>query len=358
MTLVLADFNRPPTPAATTSSPLDPEEIPWSPPPEPPHGTPTIHHWPAEVAFRHSGWQRHRIRVFNALSQAQARPNRLERFARCGSDAWVYEDLGQPGHYLVKSSRCRDRFCVPCRRETAHTVATNVTDYARDRTLRLITLTLRHSQDPLADQLDRLYRYFRRLRKEPLWRAHCHGGVAFLEIKRSKNGAEWHPHFHCLVEGTYVHHTHLSEVWHRITRHSYIVDVRKVQALADAARYVTKYATKPIAASALLTDRLALDCVQALWHRRLMFAFGTWRGLRLHAKPAAHQWRAVAPLFELLERAGGGDAHALAILRQIRRDPTWQPQTTIVPSKNTHPPPPTSTTTSEPPSSARSADTP
>lgn len=310
------------------SSRLDTEEISYQPTNNPPFGRERVPPSLDPVVFRHTGWHRHRYHVYRALDASACPDKRLARFANCGSDAYVYEHPDHPGSYRVHSLRCHDRFCVPCRRELARTVAQNVVAHARDTQLRFLTLTLKHSDATLSDQLDLLYTSFRRLRNVAAIRPQLVGGVAFLEIKRSRDLLHWHPHLHVLYQGSYIPKSQLAHAWHRITLTSYIVDVRSVTNNEHAARYVTKYAGKPLAPSVFQSSAHAQAAILALWHRRLMFAFGTWRGLKLTAREAPEQWRPVAPLFELLEKASHGDAFALFVIRSIRRQPSWQPPTT------------------------------
>lgn len=277
----------------------------------------------AEVNFRHSGWQDHRRRIALAIANAGLSDNRWHRFATCGTTAWIVRHPDHLDKYTVRSSHCRDRFCVPCAREKSHRVAQNVAKHTLKRTIRFITLTLRHSQASLTVQLAHLINSFRRLRTTSLWRATTQGGVAFLELKLGRNGREWHPHLHILCEGAYIRQSALAHEWHRITQDSYIVDIRRPKSQREVIYYVTKYAGKPMGQTLTYNAAKLATAIKELAARRLMTTFGTWRGFRLSKKAPAVDWIPVAPLARIIQLANAGLPWAVNLLATLRGQQPW-----------------------------------
>lgn len=275
----------------------------------------------ADVQFRHSGWTRHRSAIIRAFDRLELSDRRQERFQACGSNAWVLRDINDPSHIRLAASYCRDRFCLPCQQARAQRLLRRMKPQLANRDLRFITLTLRRSADPLRQQLDHLTASFRRLRQSKLWTRTQTGGIAFTEVKRSRDGRAWHPHLHIIAEGSYVRQQDLAKAWHKASSTSYIVDIRKVRDAAQAAHYVTSYAAKPMS-YACTNDAVALDeAIAALHGKRLQFTYGAWETPDLTPDDDTTEWKPVAPLNVLLDRERRGDLAAAEILNALRRRP-------------------------------------
>jgi hypothetical protein len=306
----------------------------WTPQPRaldfssPPRNTPTEpqehspeafeHDSHLEVSFRHSGWQPTRRKVERAFQRTAQSLWRRNAFASCGMNAWVEESVDDPGVFRLRCDRCHDRFCVPCARERSHTIAANVRQYAADRTLRFITLTLRSTSEPLALLLNRLYDSFAKLRRYRCWLNTQQGGCAFLEIKWNPSRNRWHPHLHILAEGRYLAQPALKKAWRKATGDSFVVDIRAVRNLDIVTAYVVKYASKPLDGSFLsVPDRLD-EAINALVGRKLCLTFGTWRGLALCESPERGTWRPICSLTDLLKDARDGDTEAQHIIHRLQ----------------------------------------
>jgi len=188
--------------------------------------------------------------------------------------------------------------------------------------LRFITLTLKSSQQPLAKQIDRLYRSWRSLRCRKAIKPFLLGGLAFTEITRNADTGLWHPHLHVIVEGGYIDRDVIRREWHAITKDSYIVDICAIYSPRDVAGYVAKYAGKAIGPRVWRDPAAFADAIAALAGRRLFATFGIWKALRLSAAPDdTTDWVVVAPLSSVIARAAAGDLDACAILRYLRRSP-------------------------------------
>lgn len=318
-------------------SSLEPEEINVR---EAPLALPSVAYDDARVledTFRHAAWQRHRSAITQAFKDLGVSPARIQRFQACGSAAWIVQDPDDPDHLAVLSSKCHDRFCLPCQTERSRALAVALVSHLDGRTLRFITLTIKHSDQPLANQLDHLGRHFRRLRATPLWRDHVDGGVAFIEVKRSRDRLTWHPHLHVIADGSYLPQSALAEAWHRVTRTSYVVDIRSASNTARVARYVTAYAAKPMSYATTSDPDSLADAITSLRGRHLWFTFGTWRAWKLRPKPEPLDWKPLKPLADVLAAANAGNPAALYLLTRLRRSIPCQ--ATLNPDYRSHDPP-------------------
>jgi hypothetical protein len=221
--------------------------------------------------------------------------------------------------------------------------------------IRFLTLTLKHSDSPLAEQLDRLYACFRRLRRAGFWQRAVDGGAAVLEIGHGHTDDRWHVHLHCLLQGRFVPHAEIKAEWWRITGDSNIVDIRPVYSASHAAKYVTKYITKPLASTIVNKPAPLAELIEACSRRRLVLTWGCWRGVRLSAPLDTTAWKTLLPLDELYLRRDDGDDDAYALLSELERQvPGVRIMAGRDPPEATHPPtpssshPPAATTTTPP----------
>jgi len=129
-----------------------------------------------------------------------------------------------------------------------------------------------------------------------------------------------------LVEGTYIPQGWLAKKWLKLTQDSYIVDVFKVDTPTDAARYVTKYLSKPVPSRLLRNHAYLLEAIQALEGRRMVTTFGSWRGVKLTHTESTQAWTNLCTFLELVNKALAGDAESKLLLSHLlghaHHDPT------------------------------------
>lgn len=274
---------------------------------------------PIEESFRHGHWAARRARVYEALKGAGISARRLINFANCGATALVFVNQDN-GQVELNASYCHDRFCQAC----GHTRAgrLQVALAARVPTARClhVVLTLRSTDAPLKDQLDRLYKCGSKLRSRKWWKSRVAGGMASLELTRNASTGQWHPHLHCLVHADWLTQSALADEWQKVTGDSRVVHVSLVENSVAAIREVTKYVTKPVHRSIDFDHNNLVTLITALHGRHLVTTFGTWRSDPLikddpDAEPG--NWKLWGDLHELVRKAGQGDEwckHALAFL--------------------------------------------
>ena len=280
---------------------------------------------------RQSQWQRRmharnwgsRSRIVDALWRDDD-PAMQRRACRMGGCACMPSvGVMSDGKPVACLNRCRDRMCPLCAgirgRRTTAAIATAVGHWS---TCRFVTLTLKSNDEPLADQVKRLYASFKLLRRTKWWKGLVHGGVAVLEVTWHSGTRRWHPHLHCLVDGDFMPQAQLSAAWLKVTGDSMIVDVRAVHDRVNAVNYVARYLGKPCGVDDWPPEVIRAYAV-ALRGVRMFNAFGTKRQLddsELTRDEAPVYVETVISLSELdTFRAGGvvQAEHACEILSRV-----------------------------------------
>lgn len=272
-----------------------------------------------ETILRHHHWQERRFQVWQAMNRLGMNSRKLEQFAHCGAAMWL--EFSAAGDDLrLRCNCCKNRWCEPCMEKRSFILRDNIKKLVQGKTVRFITLTLRHSQTPLKDQIDRLFRSFAELRRRKEWLAHVTGGAAFLECKISSKDGLWHPHLHIIGDGCWWDQRELSKEWHAVTGDSTITDIRQVTDVEVVGSYVTKYVTKPAHSSVFAQDKHLDEMMHTLQGRRLCTTFGSWRGKKLEAVTKSDAvWKPVGSVHNLLRAAAAGDATARAHIQAAAR---------------------------------------
>lgn len=279
---------------------------------------------PEETAFRHSGWAKHRTRVRECLASSGTSTFGLERWDACGSECCVEVDRTRE-KVRVRANYCRSRHCQPCARARAGRIAVNLRQRmaARPRgRYRFITLTLRHSDQPLAAQLKRLYACFKKLRTSKIWKSTQRGGVLMCEVKRDASNRNWHPHLHVISEGDYVDQAKLADAWHRVTGDSHVVHITAIPDAAAVVHYVTKYVTKGVPNDVWSNRDTAQEWISASRGLRIAATFGDWRGFRLMNAPQDDgAYVKLCSMTSLLQAVWRKEEWACGLLRRMKRNP-------------------------------------
>lgn len=223
--------------------------------------------------------------VYTSLDSHKDR-SRAERLRYCRSRAWFFRHV-DTGEVRVGSSACHLRWCPVCARARRNYLSHEVGQWiSKQKFPKLITFTLKHSDEPLLFQIDRLYKAFREVRRRKEFRKKITGGVWFFQIKRSSNDGLWHPHLHCLATGFYLYNRKLSQMWAEITLDSTMVDVKSIHDPQAAANDVARYAAAPGSLISLPLES-ACELVNALHGRRVCGTWGSGRALSL--RPAKNE---------------------------------------------------------------------
>jgi hypothetical protein len=172
--------------------------------------------------------------------------DRTSTLQSCRQFAWFVRDI-ETGLVHVASNSCKLRWCPVCSKSRSFWIQQNVLDFAqKQRNLRMLTLTLRHTSQSLTNQIDFLYASFRRLRKYKTFKKLVTGGIWFFQVTQDKSTGYWHPHIHCLITGFYVPKDWLIKAWKRVTKGSFICDIKLVRNHEQVSKYVARYCCTPV----------------------------------------------------------------------------------------------------------------
>jgi len=293
-----------------------------------------------ETVFRHSGWRPQRRRVWLALRDSDVGNARIDRFASCGSNAFIARAVDDPTRVTVIANYCHDRFCTPCARERSRRITAAIIAREHVENLKFMTLTLKVRCVGLGETVDRLWVALRKLRRTKLWATKVRGGIAFLETVYRIETNDWHTHLHCLVDADYIPQGLLSAAWEKCTQGSKVVDIRWPRNQANVMRYVTKYASKPLNSSFETHDEPLREAVRDLAHRKLYVQFGTWADKPLQQEDQKHGWTIVCSLTELVRKSKAGDAAAISILSALHRNNVETLYAALPPDTTSRPRPP------------------
>lgn len=178
------------------------------------------------------------------------------------------------GRLVLHQARCKSRVCPRCAEHRVHALRSKLMESMKllDDP-RLMTFTLRSSEDDLTNQIDHLVQSFRRLRQTFAWKARCKYGWYFIEITYNSRNDTWHPHLHVVADGIYFPQKTLSLTWEKCSVGSPICDIRRIPSRQILLRYVTKYVTKSQALNHAPRSRL-IEWAMALRGLRMVQPFG------------------------------------------------------------------------------------
>ncbi|GAH43615.1 unnamed protein product, partial [marine sediment metagenome] len=161
--------------------------------------------WPQTVAPQtrlqeaiHEKHWAERRQVIQALASGYYKD--LQRWATqlaaCGHTVrfWIDPDAGSVRPWMP---RCKHRLCPWCAKaRTIHVADQLEAAMKKFKRPRLMVLTVRSNERPLADQLRAMRDAFKRLRRKAEWLRKVVGGVYVIEITLNLKTRKWHPHIH------------------------------------------------------------------------------------------------------------------------------------------------------------------
>lgn len=240
---------------------------------------------PVQTALQESVHERHwdlRRKIILAIEAGydHASQRRATRLAYCSNGASFFIDpaLGKVRPWV---SRCRDRMCLYCGTSRSRHVADQLLLVLNKMpTPRLIILTVKSVELPLADQLHDLRRWFAKLRRSPQWKNLTTGGAYTVEVTRNADTGLWHPHLNIIVNGTYFPQKLLRNLWHKETGSAEVVWVSAIRDRPGAARELAKYIGKPQHVSNW-PDTAIRNYARAVNGTRMVQTFGDCYGLKV-----------------------------------------------------------------------------
>jgi len=255
--------------------------------------------------------------LYGAIDERE-KPDKLSRLQSCRTNAWFIRH-NVSGEVRIASNSCKLRWCPLCAQARQNYIASEVSQWFRKVDYpKLLTLTLRHTSSPLADQVNFLYHSFQKLRKRKFVSKRLRGGVWFFQVKKSKDGSAWHPHIHVLIDSDFIAQKKLCQAWAEITKGSTIIDIRAVMDTDKAVQHNARYCATP----ATLVDLLPwerMELYETFAKRRLVGCFGTAKAISLRPTkpPDSESWISVGG-WSLVVGLAGSDSRADNILEAWR----------------------------------------
>lgn len=245
------------------------------------------------------------------LEAAGRLAKRAGRMSMCSNQIIVSRNKETGETQVERAALCRDRLCPICswrlaaRRvyEMRETIAALLAD-TPDIKAAMLTLTVRNcAKSELRSTIQGLCSGFTRLRKHAAFRRYVLGYARSIEITYNADNQTFHPHIHALLlfdasYKAYITQAEFADMWRTAARLDYtpIVDIRYAYNKADeaaasnelpeaAAEFdalaalsksiieATKYAIKPGALKALLSDAEAASLATQIAGHRLI-AYG------------------------------------------------------------------------------------
>jgi hypothetical protein len=232
-------------------------------------------------------------KLFEKKLREVGRNEEADKLARCCANytALVCEN----GHSFrgIPDYRCRQLCCPDCgrakaERELRRTLPKLLQALKSDPSLfpALMTLTLKAIPDETVEEgWRRAKLYFKKLRRRSIFRD-CVGGYAHMENTKTNNGLN--PHLHVLILLRHpIAQTALSAEWLHITGDSKVVDIRKIDDLADGIIQTFCYAFKPVDLQKL--DSEEIDQLFAMKGKRFGGSFGVIFGIETERNIVARQ---------------------------------------------------------------------
>lgn len=243
-----------------------------------PYGRNALPLEPVEKRFRHGHWIERREKVAAALLASGAGQQRIERFAKCGSECIVEVSVdGQ--HARLKANYCGDRFCEPCCQARAAKMFHQVMSAIGRERVKFLTLTRRDDGRSLIESLDHLRKSWTNLRGMKFFEDNVQAGAYAIEITRGSTGSGWHVHIHALIVANWVAYDEWVAGWSKATGGSTGVYIKPAREKERDVAYVCKYATKGIDPAICDDHEATVECIIALRARRLIGFLGDWHNL-------------------------------------------------------------------------------
>lgn len=258
--------------------------------------------WLASVQlYTHLDTEEHRERSFN--------------LRYCRTEAYFVRHK-ETGKVSVLSNHCGLRWCPLCANARANYIRHSISEWLPNADYpKFLTLTIKHSNEPLGYQVAHLYGAFRRLRLRKSFNNLVTGGVWFFQICRNTQKGEWHPHIHCVITGKYIHFDVIKKLWKQITIDSDVINLKTITEPDRVANEVARYASRPAQLKSFGLKQ-GIELYEAMHGKRLCGKWGLFTKVELSVKrnPDMGEWEKLGSWGIITHRAQT-DEDARAIIR-------------------------------------------
>lgn len=217
-----------------------------------------------------------------------------DRLYDCRRFAWFIRHK-ETGRVRIAAKQCRLRWCYHCSEARQQFITQAVKPwFEKAARPKLLTVTLKHTDDPLDEQIAFLYKCFSKFRNRMYLKSRIRGGVWFFQVTYNKKDQQWHPHIHALLNSNYLDHSELKVLWHKITGTSNVVHIRAVHDPERTLSHNARYAARP-SALIKIPEELWPTLYDAFDGRRICGTWGDAREISLRPKKPedSSEWQSI-----------------------------------------------------------------
>lgn len=257
--------------------------------------------------------------LYQHFDKAECR-ERVFQLEGCRTRAWFVRNR-LDGSVRVASNSCRLRWCPLCSRARTNYIRHEVQAWFQTANYpKFLTVTVKHTQQSLTDQINHIYESFQKMRKDKYLKRHCSGGLWFFQLCWNSQRREWHPHIHAIITGDYMPYKKLRSLWLKYTGDSEILDIRPVKDPKIVGQYVARYAARPCQLSEL-PHKQAVEAMMSLYGRRMAGSWGSARSISFRPRkiPDPENWEYLGG-WSIVNALASTDERAKAILRAYHCD--------------------------------------
>jgi hypothetical protein len=148
---------------------------------------------------------------------------------------------------IIKVCACNDWVrCPVCRKKRNKRNGQKIKNYLlamsqdlkRFESLKFLTLTMKKGDLAFGDAREKILSSFKKLRRRKAWKSKVSYYIATLEV------VSGNIHLHIALSGKFWAQAEISEIWHKVTGDSMIVDIRKIDSIVKASKELAKYMAK------------------------------------------------------------------------------------------------------------------
>lgn len=228
----------------------------------------------------HEGVRHQRASALRAMRLNHIGINRQRRYLECGVHAEIRRIVGTDKAF-VSGWRCRDRFCPTCTGTVGRVIGARLAKLCGDTPSKLLTLTLKHTDQTLKVQIRRLLKSFAKLRRTKLWKESVYAGAYFVEVVPSKSDGLWHVHLHAILKAEFMPWRELRRLWYKCTGDSHVLRLELIRSAGKAFNYAASYASKGFDRDCFDDPNALCKLLADLPSVRMWATFSGWRGTDL-----------------------------------------------------------------------------
>ena len=214
------------------------------------------------------------------LKQAERLEKHAFRYRYCSYE-YIQLKCNNCDQVYLGPARCESRICTTCSQKYGlnvfkkqEEVSRYLRNYKKNRIMFLtLTFKVNKNKELHKDDLRRANKCARKLINKLYPKKEGAGGFSTIEIGKNNN-----IHIHALVYGRFYHYQLISNLWKKITKDSFIVDIQVVKNTKFSLNYILKYINKP---PTFETPEKMAIYIDALFGVRRIHTYGIFYGIKI-----------------------------------------------------------------------------